>query len=382
MDLVLPVRSNHAPASILAGIEQELLNEGYPLDPDMAKRVHVVPLESFRQLDQLEPVVRATGVGEIIHCAGCLDYFDSARLELVNVEYTRLLLEQSRLWAVRQFVYISTAFSSGYLETIVPEALHPEPEGDPTVYTRTKRAAERLVANSGLPFLCVRPAIIIGDSRYGHYLGKQYGLYQLWAGIERLLCTQWEPEFHVVAPPQPSYFVHQDAFQQAFLAGRRSLPPGTFFNIVSSPETAPNGRGLWNLWMDQCFEPRSVHYYDRVSDMPVHEMPRRQRALMALASTNLEIACHTWRFESTSLDALCEDGLNFQHATLETVARCQRRFMKASPRIQTFLNDIRPSPARGAKRLATRSSGSPMPHSPGGRALGSRSVAGGLRDWG
>jgi len=42
---------------------------------------------------------------------------------------------------------------------------------DPTEYTRTKRNAEELVATSGVPYLILRPSIVIGDSRDGRYFG-------------------------------------------------------------------------------------------------------------------------------------------------------------------------------------------------------------------
>jgi nucleoside-diphosphate-sugar epimerase len=339
--LVLPVRGHH----VREEVEQQVLDELAALDPHADEaaaqdRMRVVLFEADGAHDGLADALASHNVTEVVHCAGCLDYFDDQALQAVNVDLTQRLLEVAQRRGIARFVYLSTAFSSGYIDGTVPEALHEEPQRDPTAYTRSKRVAERLVARSGLATLIVRPSIVIGHSQTGRYTGKQYGLYQLWAGIERLLCSDWEPEFHTVAPRTPLNVVHQDGFQRAFLAARARLPAGAIVNVVSDRATCPLMRELWDLWIDDVFQPQRRYYYDSVDDLPVRAMPRRQRALMALASVNLEIATHPWQFDMEAMSRLALDATAFPHATLASVRRCHDRFVSCSTKVQRFLAKV------------------------------------------
>jgi nucleoside-diphosphate-sugar epimerase len=338
VDLVLPVRAGNDIESILRPVRAEIEVSGESFDAAFLNRLHLVQLPPFDSFHELDEAIREFGVNEIIHCAGCLDYFDRSTLEMVNVNFTRRLLERACSWNIRRFIYISTAFSSGYLDSIVPEHLHDEPESDPTDYTRTKRQAEQLVVASGLPYLILRPSIVIGDSRDGHYSGKQYGLYQLWSGMERLLCRTWSSDVHALAPEQPLSLIHQDAFQKIFLAAFRMLPNNSILNVVSDHDGLPDLRALWKLWITTCLRPRYVYYYLKMSDIPMRTINTRQRALLGLASVNLEIASHPWRFETTNLRRLQQMGLEYPETTLETIALCQRRFIEESVTIRDFLD--------------------------------------------
>ena len=335
--LVAPVRRGIERAKFLEPIEAEVRLSGHELTEEMASRIQLVELPSVERLGDLDAVVMDHGLTEIIHSAGCLDYFNAGALEAVNVELTRGFVELARRCRLSRFIFISTAFSSGYVWRQIEESLHTSPGKDPTDYTRTKRDAERIVAESGIPYQILRPAIIIGDSRDGHYSGKQYGLYQLWSGMERLLCREWHPEMHVLAPRQPVQLVHQDAFQSAFLAAYRHLPADTIVNIVSDQRTLPDLRALWDLWLDACLRPRSTFYYERMADIPLREINGKQRALLALASVNLQIASHPWRFDTTSMEWLRRKGMAFTDATTGTVSLCQDVFIAESKQIQEFL---------------------------------------------
>jgi nucleoside-diphosphate-sugar epimerase len=340
--LLLPVRGNHTADAVREAIGYEFEAWGGAFTASVASRIHVVALPEMHRLSELDGVVAKLGVDDIVHAAGCLDYFDDRASQVVNVELTARLLDSALRWRMSRFVYVSTAFSSGYLDGVVPERLHDGVGSrDPTVYTRTKRDAEHLVASAGLPWQIIRPSIVIGDSRDGHYSGKQYGLYQLWSGIERLLCSEWEPHFHVVAPAQPLNVIHQDAFQQAFHRAWKSSPSGTVLNVVARDELSPTLRELWDLWFSQCFKPEEVTYYENVNALPVETIPRRQRALMALASVNLEIGAHAWRFERRGIEAMHSMGLELPDATLHTVDRCQQVFMANSSRVQKFMQAMR-----------------------------------------
>jgi nucleoside-diphosphate-sugar epimerase len=286
--------------------------------------------------DVAELATALQGVDEVIHCAGCLDYYDVPTLQAVNVDYTAHLLVLARRLSVQRFLYISTAYSAGYQSNAIPEDLQPEPVSDPTHYTRTKREAERLVAISGIPFVIIRPSILIGTSQTGRYSGKRYGLYQQWMGLERLTCDRYHDQFHAVAPQQPLNVLHQDAFSDAFELAYRWLPNGAFMNLVSSSQTAPSMRDLWDMWFEVT-RPQTIHYYRSINDVPFKDIPTRQRAYLTFAQVNLQIASHQWRFETTWLELLSGKGLRFVDATTETVRICQDRFVATSELIGKYL---------------------------------------------
>jgi hypothetical protein len=84
-------------------------------------------------------------------------------------------------------------------------------------------------------------------------------------------------------------------------------------------------------------------YYERMSDIPLREINGKQRALLALASVNLQIASHPWRFDCTTMRWLRAKGMAFTDATLGTVSLCQDVFVAESKLIQDFLAQSRSS---------------------------------------
>src|SRR5690242_9194607 len=313
-------------------------------------RLTMLPMPATHELSEHARELNRLGVTEAVHCAGSMDYFNSAELEQTNVLLTDGMLELARALHVERFVHLSTAYSSGYIEGPVGECLHGEPASDPTEYTRTKRAAERRVAESGVPYLIVRPSVVIGDSRTGRYSGKQTGLFQYWRGWERLLLDHYRPEIHMVAPRVPVNFVHQDALQNAFQAAWRQLKPGTIINLVSDPAKAPTARALSDMWLTALGARTRRHYYDRLRDVPLDRIPPRQRAFLMLASVNMEISAHHWDFENGTMTRLKRDGLDFADATLETMAISQARFMDESPRLRA----ARARPTAGGATASAR----------------------------
>lgn len=336
--ILAPVRRRHELDTLYRMLGNELLASGAVAPESLLERIAFVPLPSAGSLAELKPQLGALGADcEVIHCAACLDYFDKPALQAVNVGMTEELLALAADSAVRRFTYISTAFSSGYVPHRIAETPHGEPDSDPTDYTITKRLAERRVAGSGLPYLILRPSIVIGHSVDGRYSGNRYGLYQLWSGIERLLCREWHETIHAFAPAERINLVHQDALQNAFLSAWQRLPDDSILNIVAAEEQAPTVRDLWTLWFEACNRPQRTIFYDRMADVPTREIPPPQRALLALASVNLEIIGHPWRFDRAGLDSLVAQGLAFPEADLDSIERCQRRLMDNSPAIQKFL---------------------------------------------
>jgi nucleoside-diphosphate-sugar epimerase len=333
--ILAPIRAGHTHESIIDKIKSEAGNSlASDIDFD---RITTVALPELDEISSLASLASQMQVTEIIHCAGSVDYFDLVSLQSSNIDLTIQLLSLGKQLEIRRFTYLSTAFSSGYVDGLIPEELHDDPTADPTDYTRTKRQAEALVAGSSLPFLIVRPSIVIGNSFDGRYSGKAYGLYQLWMAWERLLCDRYRTVLHFIAPKAKLQLIHQDAFQSSFMAVWRKIANDSIVHLVSRPETLPTVRGLTQLWNEMCTRPREVHYYDRADEIPTQGLDRRIRTFLEFTSVNSEIASHPWQFETTALDQLRTEGLEFHDATIETVRICQMRFMAQSKRIQTFL---------------------------------------------
>lgn len=340
-ELVIPLRRSSSVDALRTRLEMELVALGHDWNAVEA-RVQVIDwsgAEGAASADWAVPDA-PPGIDEIIHCAGCLDYYDVAALNAVNVDLTAALLTLGRSWGVSRFTYISTAFSSGYVDGVIPESLHDDPSADPTAYTQTKRKAERLVAESGLPWLIMRPSILVGESESGRYSGKRYGVYQQWMGLERLMCDRYHADMHTVAPEQSLNMLHQDAFQAAFAYAHAWLPDDSVINLVSDSELAPSMRSVWALWME-VVRPRRVFYYPRFEDVDLKAINLRQRAYLTFAQVNLEIGAHPWRFDNTWLTTLEAHGLKFSNATLATTERCLRRFVATSDVMTAYLERFR-----------------------------------------
>jgi nucleoside-diphosphate-sugar epimerase len=338
--VVLPIRPASDPAQCRQRIREALLDYGVA-QPDvdgLAELATVVELPALDRFRALTAEAARHHVDEVVHCAGCVDYFDEACLKLANIDLTARLLESARHWGARRFTYLSTAYCAGYRSDLIPEQLHPHPApaAEPTGYTRSKRIAEWLIADSGIPFLILRPSVVIGDSQTGKYTGKNYGLYQMWRAIEGLLCREYAPVWHTIAPPVPLNLVHQDAFQAGFLGAYRHAEDNAIVHLVSDDATSPTLSELSWLWAD-VYHPAEIRSYAGIDEIPLAELPRRQRRFLELAWKNFEIATQPWRFETSLLTRLRAAGTPFTDASLETVARCQRRYVAGSQRIQDHM---------------------------------------------
>ena len=139
--ILAPVRKLDSLDHFFAPIEAEVRLAGREFDEAMAARVRVVELPPLDRLADLDPLIAELEIDEIVHSAGCLDYFNAGALEAVNIGYTTAIVAHAVRWNISRFTYISTAFSSGYVGRRIPESVHEEPGKDPTDYTRTKRDA-------------------------------------------------------------------------------------------------------------------------------------------------------------------------------------------------------------------------------------------------
>ncbi len=330
--IVAPIRSAHTRESVVATIREELEREGVAGSVDFDRFV-TVPLD-FATLPE---VCAKYGVSEILHCAGSVDYFNSLKLREANIDLTTDLLALAKRFAMRRFVFLSTAFSSGFVDGLVREQFHEATQGDPTEYITSKRDAERLVAASGVPYLIVRPSIVIGDSRDGRYSGKAYGLYQFWSAFERFLSDRYRDALHVIAPHEQLQLVHQDSFKNGFIAACAHMPDNTIIHLTSRGATLPTSREISQLWFETIARPQEVFYYADREAVEVSSLDRRMKTFLEFTAVNSELSAHRWRFDDSALKGLCERGLRFAHTTIETVRICQDRFVGQSQRLQAYL---------------------------------------------
>lgn len=126
-------------------------------------------------IDRVFTAVRPTIV---YHCAGAMTVGRVAAPEAVvrkiNVDGTRLLLETSKRFGVRAFVFTSSAsvaqkYDGGFRDLVNCDETAPtvEEEDGGQLYPRTKAAAERLVLAAddpaGTRTVSLRPAVIFGE---------------------------------------------------------------------------------------------------------------------------------------------------------------------------------------------------------------------------
>jgi nucleoside-diphosphate-sugar epimerase len=327
--VIAPVRDKHALEDIRASIAGELVALGAEASlVDDADRFVVVQLPPREALSELAEALRAHGVTEIVHSAGSVDYFNAKTLQEVNVELTRALLALGRAIEIKRFVFISTAFSSGYTQRPIEETLHAEPDEDPTEYTCSKRVAEREVAESGLPYLILRPSIVVGHSRTGRYKGRPYGIYQFLNAMDRLLVGHSLDAFHVVAPARELPMVHQDAFQDGFIGALRYLADNSVMHLVSDQPQLPTMRDMVDILLtDTAYfrEVSDLHIYDSLTDVPMKQLTKRMRTWVEFSAVNTEIATNMWDFQMPTLAALRERGLvKTQDADRESLRACIR----------------------------------------------------------
>jgi nucleoside-diphosphate-sugar epimerase len=352
-EIVLPIRDPAQEPGIRARLRAELERRGGVAAASAERatgtrgRLRFVALPPLERMQELVPALRAARVSDVIHCAGCLLYGNEPKLRAGNVELTQRLLDASRRADVRRFTFVSTAYSSGITDGVIREDLHHRPGLDPTPYTRTKREAEHLVARSGLPFLIVRPSIVIGDSVDGRYQGQPFGIYQLWSSGVSCLDGAFPERLHVVAGAARPNFLHQDAFVSGFFGAWRRLPEGSAIHLISREDALPTMRALWRLWVESYGGPAEVHFHPSGDGIPRDELDEAQLRFIDLTAVNSAIAATPWRFERSALEALCKDGLHFPDATLATLEVAQRRFVADHPEVQRFIDAYR---ARGSAR--------------------------------
>ncbi|WP_081796196.1 NAD-dependent epimerase/dehydratase family protein [Enterovibrio calviensis] len=276
--------------------------------------------------DTLFDAPEVEGVDMVINCIGSVEYFNEENLQAVNVELTRWILEKSKANGIKKHIYISTAFAPAVSDGQIEERIYGDEGDDPTLYTQTKRNAERQVAESGLDYLIVRPSVVIGDSRTGHYAGKRYGIYQLWDGAKRLL-----PEkigvMRLACPDGQMNFLHQDALIEVMRFVLRHPIENNIINLVSDSSLAPTMEDLWSLLFQEIGQPEHLEWAASNDTLDYRGLSPRVRAFNAFCRTNLEIASRKWTFDRSTINAMKAQGMPFAEALLPSIGVCQAHYM-------------------------------------------------------
>lgn len=100
--------------------------------------------------DSLEGI--CDGVSMVYHLAAVIIAFDDSIYRTVNVDGTDAVVKEAIRSGVRHFVYVSSA------SVVYPAT---------TAYSRSKRDAEKVVQESGIPFTIVRPTLVYDRGRGG-----------------------------------------------------------------------------------------------------------------------------------------------------------------------------------------------------------------------
>ena len=327
--LFLPFRSHHTESDLA----DRILQRAKELNPSAnlsEKRLIMKPVSNLLDLISMDSQLREVGVQEIIHSAGSVSYDDEETLLEVNVELTRYLVDLGKKLDVRRFIYISTAFSCGFGRKLIFEDLHPEPKFDPTLYTKTKRQTENLIINSGVPYVIMRPSIVIGDSQTGVYYGKPYGIYQLMHFAHKVGRGSRKDNLHIIAPNVKLQVIHQDHFQDAMEKVFHHAEPGTIVHLASEYSSLITSRELIDYWVQQYLKPSSIHYYDSLADFPMEDstLDRREKLFVEMTGVNNEIASYDLEFDLTQLKKIYQSNDVFPKVTYESLQKCIDWYMQ------------------------------------------------------
>lgn len=90
-----------------------------------------------------------TGIDTVLHLAAVLLSDDDSVFDRVNIKGTQNILQEARQNSVKHFIHVSSA------SVVYPRT---------TPYSLSKRVAERLVKESGVPWTIVRPTLVYSES--------------------------------------------------------------------------------------------------------------------------------------------------------------------------------------------------------------------------
>jgi len=199
----------------------------------------------------LRQVVR--GRTEFWHIAAATSFDNSKRDEIIkaNLGGTNNIISLARqAKSLEALYYASTAYIAGVNTDTILEDRMPDNKGFKNVYEESKYESEKRVRESGLPFVILRPSIILGHSRtgdsqcetrmmYGYLLGLYYSILKS-VGNEEAFMQQWQrgQQTHVPLRLLGYYharknFICVDDVVNMIMEIKRHRPLGKTFNLTS-----------------------------------------------------------------------------------------------------------------------------------------------------
>jgi nucleoside-diphosphate-sugar epimerase len=110
-------------------------------------------------------------IDEVWHMAASTVFDESKRAEIVelNINGTqRVISLASKFRELKKFFYVSTAYVCGRDNGDVKEEALSEERDFRNPYEESKLKAENQVRNSSMPYIIIRPSILMGDSKTGN----------------------------------------------------------------------------------------------------------------------------------------------------------------------------------------------------------------------
>lgn len=187
-----------------------------------------------------------------------------------NVEGTRVLLEAARrVPGLRKFVYISTDHIFSGDRGLYTENDEPSPKH---IYGRTKLEAEKLVRNSGLPWMIIRPGLVIGKSLQGNKGPRDFLFARIRAGKPTHYFTdEWRS-------PVPAEDLSEEVL-------RLSCSPETGIFHVAGPRVCSRFELAFELALSHGLPTEQIHPRKRQEDRWAHIRPRD----ISLASRTISV---------------------------------------------------------------------------------------------
>lgn len=241
---------------------------------------------SLDRISDLEVAVR--DCNRVLHLAECSMSRKPEDYRLHNVEYTRNLCQACKKVGVSQFVL----FSSSAVDL-----------RRPTRYGRSKKTAEDVLRGSGLPWVIVRPSLIVGRDGSDEYRWLRMA-------VRRFLWIPLPEGGHAVKRP-----VHEDDVAQAIamllqtapstverrtyhLSGSRAYTTAEIIDLIAQEHHLPR-RKILRIpnWLAKV----GAIAADRFFHIPF-EMAETLHSLVQDADHGIENAARDFQFQPTSLE--------------------------------------------------------------------------------
>jgi len=325
--LLLPIREHRSSVQTVKSIVEEARHLGFACDPGWPRRLAVFNVGLLGPSPDILAIAQKNEVREIVHCAGQANYTSRQNLHDSNVRLTERMVELARCIQVERFFHLSTAFSSGLINDVIRECLHKQIAVGPTYYMESKRQSEWAVASGGIPYVIIRPGIVIGDSISGAYRGRPLGVYQVWSAGQRYLFSRAIDEVRMPIADTPIPLIHADMFAKAFWLAYAYCRPNSILNIVSPLQGCPTLRDMMELWFEVNGRPESVLYMTKRRYAQSSDLGPAHKAFYRVAGANLAIACHPWYFVSSVEELGRKHGVALPRTSLASVKTCLRRFL-------------------------------------------------------